>query len=88
VKAPDITRADARPFVASDFNVHFVLAECADCGVQKREFVLGGHPGNFFEDVRERAITWMARLREARGVGELRPQLAASRDEGVKVHSQ
>jgi len=40
------------------------------------------------EDVSERAITWMARLREAAGVGELGPQLVASRDEGVKVHSQ
>jgi hypothetical protein len=79
---------ETRPFVASDFNVHFVLAECADRGVEEREFVLGGHPGDLLEDVRERAITGMPRLRETAGVGELGPQLAASRDEGVKVHSQ
>ena len=44
---------EARAFVASDFNVNFVLAECGDRGVQEREFVLGGHPRDFFEDVRE-----------------------------------
>jgi hypothetical protein len=79
---------DARPFVASHFNVNFALIERGYRGVEERELVFGGHAGNFAEDVRERAIGRMARAREAGGVVELGPQKAASRHECVKVHMQ
>ena len=77
---------DARAFVASDFDVNFAGVERGDGAIEQAELVLGGHPGNFGEDVRERAIGGMGRAGEAARVGELGPLRAASRDERVKVH--
>src|SRR5260370_13459937 len=79
---------DTRAFVASHFNIDFVFAERGDRGVQERELVFGGHPGDFAKDVRERAICGMPRAGETAGVAELGPQLAASRDERIKEHMQ
>src|SRR6266851_7296826 len=70
---------DARPFIASHFDVHFVVLEGGDTAIEKFELVLRGHPGNEVEDGFERAVTGMARAREAGGVGELGPLEAASR---------
>ena len=76
----------ARPFVASYFNVNFARVERGDGAIEEAELVLGGHPGDFGEDVRERAIRGMGRAGEAARVGELGPLQAASLEEGVKLH--
>ena len=63
----------ARPFVASHFDVNFAGVERGDGAIEEAELVLGGHPGDFGEDVRERAIGGMGRAGEAARVGELGP---------------
>ena len=78
---------EAGAFVASHFDVNFALLERGDGAIEEPELVLGGHPGNFAEDVRERAIGGMARTGEAAGVVELGPLRTASREKSVKVHS-
>ena len=77
---------EARPFVASDFDVNFSRVERGDGAIEEAELVLGGHPGDFAEDVRERAVGGMGRAGEAARVGKLGPLHAASLEEGVKVH--
>src|SRR5271166_3551127 len=76
----------AGTFVASYFDVNFVGVERGDGAIEEAELVLGGHPGNFGEDVRERAIDGMRRASEAARVGKLGPLRTASLEESVKVH--
>jgi hypothetical protein len=77
---------EAGAFVASHFDVNFALIKRGDGAIEEPELVLGGHPGNFAEDVRERAIGGMRRAGEAAGVAELGPLRTASLEESVKVH--
>lgn len=77
---------EAGAFVASHFDVNFALIKRGDGAIEEPELVLGGHPGNFAEDVRERAIGGMRRAGEAAGVVELGPLRTASLEESVKVH--
>ncbi len=72
----------ARAFVASDFDVNFARVERGDGAIEQAELVLGGHPGDFGEDVRERAVGGMGRAGEAARVGKLGPLRAASLEEG------
>ena len=76
----------ARAFVASYFDVNFVAGERGDGAIEESELVLGGHPGDFAEDVRERAIGGMSRAGELARVGKLGPLRTASLEESVKLH--
>ena len=76
----------AGAFVASHFDVNFALIERGDGAIEEPELILGGHSGNFAEDMRERAIGGMARTSEAAGVVKLGPLRTASLEESVKVH--
>jgi hypothetical protein len=76
----------ARPFVASDFDVDFSSVERCDRAIEEAELVLGRHPGDFAEDVRERAVRGVDRAGEAARVGKLRPLHAASLEKSVKLH--
>src|SRR5208282_2048700 len=77
---------EAGASVASHFDVNFALVERGDGAVEEPQLVFGGHPGNFAEDARERAVGGMARTGEAAGVVELGPLRTASREKSVKVH--
>ena len=76
----------ARAFVASYFDVNFPGVERRDGAIEEAQLVLGRHPGNLVEDVRERAIRGMLRAGEAARVGKLGPLRAASLEERIKLH--
>ncbi len=76
----------ARTFVASHFDVNFARLERGDGAIEEPQFVLGGHPGNFGEYMRERAIGGMGRAGEAARVGKLGPLRTASLEESIEVH--
>jgi hypothetical protein len=76
----------ARPFVASYFDVNFVAIERGDGAIQEAELVFGGHPGDLAEDVRERAVGRMSCAGELARVGKLGPLRTASLEETRKPH--